>query len=319
MTSRKSFPSGPMTHSLTEPLRPMYAASESQMRISDWGQWAIEIKYDGHRMIIYRVKNGVHLFARPTDDGRMLERPISNAMIKELLKFPVGVYDGELLGGDTGTDVSRLDLFDERYLVVFDVLEVEGRNWMEVAYDDRRQALREIFKRTKPNADRVQLAVSERLESEDQARSFFKQVLASGGEGAILKNRQSKYHPSARHRDLWVKMKRKSSAALKIVGFKPSRGSVRFPGHPFAIVKLRDKQGNDASCKTRNDYELKQFEKRWLEHFPHVPVKDVLPVDAEMHPDVGRFLFIEFPRRTRSGGYQGPVLWDRWAEKGEVK
>jgi len=300
------------------PTEPMLAAPESQLCVEDWTAWAIERKYDGHRMIIYRIgKSELHVFARPTGDGRMIERTskLPAELIQELKKLPPSVTDGELLGGDTGTDVTRKDLAHNLSMVIFDLLEVDGIDWKNEQYDFRRQGLVEIFNRLKLNPSRVQLAESHLLRSEGDALKFVQRVFKENGEGAILKFRRGRYLPGKRKKELWVKIKRKESAALPIVGFEPSRGEVRFPGHPFAIVRLMDDDGNETTCKTKTDEELAKFVALWQKKFPTVPLNQVTVEMAKKHPAVGRLLRIEFPRRTRTGGYQGPVIWDRWEDE----
>jgi ATP-dependent DNA ligase len=307
------------------PIEPMLAAPESQLKINDWTQWCIEQKYDGHRMIIYRVTErqvkSVYVFARPRGDGRMIERTykLSRKLIDQLLRLPPGIYDGELLGGDTGTDVSRLDLIDDLYMVIFDVLDVEGQVWMDVRYSERRTALQEIFRRLHFDQSLVQLAASLPLETEKEAKQFVKKIWTAGGEGAILKWKDGLYLPNKRKASHWVKIKRKESAALTVIGFQPSRGAVRFPGHPFAIVQLRDKDGNETTVKTLNDDELKKFETAWFKLIGRNPNGPILKAGEESmllkHPAIGKTLWVEFPRRTRTGGYQGPVIWDHFDDE----
>ena len=282
-------------------IKPMLAVQLKHGNIIDYADWAIEEKFDGHRLIVVHNKvNGHHAvraFARTGAD-----RALPAHLVAALSNLPLGIYDGELLSGDTGTDVTRIDLEHERRYVVFDVLELNGRSTLTDTYDQRRQLLTAMFLHLDlvKNAKVVFLATSKNVNCEKDVTAFAKQVWDRDGEGAILKRRSARYQAGVRSPD-FIKVKRVSHATLTLVGFEASRGSVMGRGR-FAIVKLRDDEGNETTCKTLNDHEVAQFENAARRNWEQ----------GMAHPALGRKLMIEFPRRTRTGGYQGPVIWDRW-------
>lgn len=290
-------------------IKPMLASPMSKAEISDWTEWAIEQKYDGHRMQlhVHRTETGiveVSMFARPRGDGRMIERGVPDHIRKEAEKLPDCILDGELVGGDVSTDVSRLDLVHALRFVVFDVLKVDDVDWRGQSYDVRREALVQIFKRMKGFSS-IQLTASQNLKTQKDVALFVKMIWAQGGEGAILKLRRSTY--VERRSPNWLKIKRVEHDILPIIGFEASRGTVMGRGQ-FAIVTLQG-DGKDPkkwpSCKTLNDEELAKFKKR-----------DTMDYAATgRHPDIGRMLMIEHFGRTRDGGYRGPVTWDRWEDE----
>ena len=292
-------------------IKPMLAVQLKHGNILDYKDWAIEEKFDGHRLIVVHDKvNGHHkvrAFARTGAD-----RPLPAHLVAALSNLPLGIYDGELLSGDTGTDVTRIDLEHERRYVVFDVLELCGRSTLTDTYDQRRQLLVAMFIHNEVVAQShvLFLARSKNLTCENDVTTFAKQVWNHDGEGAILKRRAARYQAGVRSPD-FIKVKRVSHATLELVGFEASRGTVMGRGR-FAIVKLRDKDGNETTCKTKNDYELEQFHKQWTALLVKCPQPSVMRGPYGEHPSMGRKLMIEFPRRTRTGGYQGPVIWDRW-------
>lgn len=309
---------------MTTPIEPMLAKPYKPGQIVDWTKWFIEKKYDGHRMVVhvYRVNKhpNVSLFARPRGDGRMIERTakVNPDILDQLKKLPDGWFDGELLAGDTGTDVTTTTRRHEQTLVVFDVMRVEPMSWMGQPYHARRQGLTEIFSSLNIDERFVTLSPSISAVSEASMMRIAKNIWKDGGEGVMLKHVNSLYHEGAR-KDDWLKIKKVEHSVLEIIGFEPSRGTVRFPGHPFAIVKLRDAAGNETTCKTKNDEELAKFEEQFRKAHGSKLGPGVWPKDAgTVHPALGKLLMIEYPRRTRTGGYQGPVRWDRWAEKNET-
>lgn len=303
---------------MSAPYKPMLAKPMSAKGIvTRWSDWAIEEKYDGHRLIIEvaAARHGVEVTAwsRPRgDDQEMAVRELPTHLVADLEKLPAGVYDGELLVAvkdATGTDVTRTDLEHFRYVVLFDVLRYAPQgDTVGWPYVDRHELLQVIDRSTSKLS--VMVAPMVLVNSEADVKRFVERVWKRGGEGAILKRRLGTYEPGIRSKNC-VKVKRVSHATLTVVGFEPSRGTVRFPGHPFAVVKLRDVEGNETTVKTKDDFELNRLMSQWS-----VSTKSGLPYKAgDPHPALGRQLVIEFPKRTRTGGYQGPVLWDRWADQ----
>jgi bifunctional non-homologous end joining protein LigD len=282
--------------------KPMLAAPLKRGRITNWNDWAIEEKFDGHRRIIVVGALGdVTAYSRPGKTKPMIEQPLPEHLEVALRQLPAGIYDGEDLAGDTATDVKRTDLAHERRIVLFDVLSLAGQSCQSCTYDQRRELLGKAVARVKTRG--VRCSASTVLTRQRDVEAFVNAIWKTGGEGAILKRRASIYHAGKRTED-WLKVKRVEHFTLTLVGWQPSRGTVRFPGHPFAIVVLRDAEGNETTCKTKDDEELAAFEKGGF-----------LPAVKGTHPALGRKLVIECGGRTRDGGYKGPVIWDRWEDE----
>jgi len=294
------------------PIKPMLASPMKKVTITNWTDWAVEEKFDGHRLIVYVNRDyDVQAYARPRGDGRMIERELAPGLREQLAKLPDGVYDGELIGGETSTDVSRLDLRDSLTFVVFDILQLGEHSCVGRVYSERRQLLETMFSRVDVDSAVVRLADSFRFHNETTFNAFVKGVWKRGGEGAILKRRTSMYHAGKRNGD-WLKKKRQEHASLTIIGFEATKGTVMNRG-PFAKVRLRDDDGNVTSCKTRDDYELDQFRSQYAA--TKYGKDHPLYIEGAPHPAIGRRLVIEFQQRTRDGGYRGPVLWDRWEDE----
>jgi ATP-dependent DNA ligase len=322
-------------------IKPMLAVPQSKAHITDWKDWAIEKKFDGHRLVVHvepspdghRFPNEVHAWTRPRKHAAdptgktMVRRDLPPHLLADLARLPVGVYDGELLAGirdATATDVTRTDLADTLYFVVFDVMRTQNWECMGETYEMRRVILSRIFRET-PRLLHVQLAESKRLTCEQDVVDFVAGILEGGGEGAILKRLKGRYQQGKRSTD-FVKIKRKQHATLRVVAFEPTRGKVMNRGL-FASVCLQDADGNETSCKTKDDAEIAAFQREWdalLVRRPHIAdqvaatqgrQREILKVVNTYHPALGRELVVEFPMRTRTGGYQGPVIWDRWEDE----
>lgn len=303
-------------------IKPMLASPQKRGNITNWSEWAIEEKFDGHRLLIEVTDTRVAAFARPRKDDRMIQRELPDHLNVELAKLAPGLYDGELLGGDTGTDVTRKDLAKERRIVLFDMPELtDPHTGKGATYTARHATLAIRWELANANPRVLMVSPSLKVTSEKDVAKFVKRVWAAGGEGAILKQLDSRYeHKRSKN---WIKIKRVSHAILTVIGFEQTRGKVLGRG-AFAVVVLRDDDGNETTVKTKNDDELAEFNEQWLTVLTPKQRLDPFAVAASTvwgpgkHPAIGKRLLIEFPKRTRTDGYQGPVLWDRWAEKGET-
>jgi len=77
-------------------IQPMLAKSLSSTVIRP-GEWSVEVKFDGHRIIV-EVENGkVQAWSR-----NALPRELPPHVIERLKKFPNGIYDGELIEPNGG-------------------------------------------------------------------------------------------------------------------------------------------------------------------------------------------------------------------------
>lgn len=299
----------------------MLASPMSKADIKNWNDWALEEKFDGHRLIVQvgrGSKREVTAWTRPRKHAgdvsgkSMSEKVLPPHLLEALARLPVGIYDGELLGGDTSTDVTRTDLAHTLRFVVFDVLRFgeANHNVMTDSYDLRRVILERIFADLEGwSKTSVILAQSIRVTCEADVTKLVTKIWEEGGEGAILKRRSSTYQPGKRSRDC-VKVKKCLTAVLTVVGFEPTRGKVLNRGK-FATVILEDANGERTSVKTVNDAEIEAFNAQWDQRSSITTHQDD---PSTAHPAIGRRLRIEYQDWTPKGGYRHP-RWDRWEDE----
>lgn len=315
-------------------IKPMLAEKLDKAMVHDWHDWVAEEKYDGHRRIIHvdAAAGTVKAYSRPRKarDGQMLESPLPPHVVAAFLYLTVhgfgfdrAIFDGEELAGDTATDVRRLDLVNERRFVVFDLLQLGSQSLMSEPNHDRRGILEVGFAKAKkldPKA--LQLAVRWPLTSQQDVLRLARTIWKAGGEGLILKHTMSLYHAGQRRAD-WVKIKKLEHFTLTVVGFEATRGTVMKRG-PFAIVRLRDEDGNETTCKTKDDFELERIEHEFDKMYPlksgrKLTMQERVDEQSTLWgfrwPFESRKLVIECGGRTRDGGYKGPVIWDRWEDE----
>ena len=285
-------------------IKPMLAVPLHKANIVDYADWAMEEKFDGHRLVVEVTDDGAQAWTRPRRHAGSSGKTMAQAVLpphleRQLAQLPPGIYDGELLAGETSTDVRRSDLQHTLHYVVFDVMKQDGLDTDDCNYIARRALLEATFEAL-PHQEttHVDLAVSHPCVDQATVATYAKNVWGRGGEGLILKRTAALYQPGKRSKD-FIKIKKLQTIVCTVVGFEASRGKVMQRG-PYAIVLLEDPRGNPTSVKTRDDKELAAFNE-------HKGTPDT-------HPALGRMLRIEYQDYTPRDGYRHP-RWDRWEDE----
>jgi bifunctional non-homologous end joining protein LigD len=197
------------------------------------GNWAFEIKWDGVRAIAYSEPGRLRFESRNLHDitGRYPEL----ARLNRALSSHRAVLDGEIVAFDEaghpsfealqrrmhlGSEVQARRLAREAPVtyVIFDLLWLDGRSLMALAYEERRARLAEL------NLN------GERWQAPDHVVGRGKEVLAAsaaqGLEGVVAKRLDSVYEPGRRSHG-WVKVKNVTRQELVIGGWVPGEGRRR--------------------------------------------------------------------------------------------
>jgi ATP-dependent DNA ligase len=242
------------------------------------GKWIAEEKYDGHRLIVEVTTRDVTAWGRYG-----IERALPDLLRSELLRLDPGVYDGELIvPGGKSHNVTELTKRDQLRFVGFDVLESFGGDVTILNWQERRAILADSFE-TISSLD-LKIAPFLILHSEKQMRDLFDTVIAKGGEGLILKDRDSEYAVGKRPAGRWIKIKEQNTAVVEIIGFAPGRNG------PFSRAVV---EGEDL-CRTA----VKVLNNELL-----------AAVNLDPVSFIGRQLRIEYQGRTEDGSYRHP-RWD---------
>ena len=267
------------------------------------GTWAIEEKYNGHRIIVKIAPAGIVAWSRA---GNVRDLPVHLRI--ELAWLPHGTYDGELIvaRGGRSWDVKRKTTEADRELVIFDVLRLLGQDTTVEPYKQRRKYLEEIFRKIREHDTRtglkvprtVRLAPSKKIVSLIEMEMCCREIWDRDGEGVILKMRDAAYHVGKRT-SAFLKMKKKRSAVLKVVNWKAGKGKLIKRG-PYAVAMLEDRAGNETRVKIRNDRMLADINREAKR--------------TGMLPYLGRAMRIEYQERTPDGGYFHPIC-DRWEDE----
>jgi ATP-dependent DNA ligase len=175
-------------------LEPM-AATLTQERFSG-RDWLFERKFDGIRLLAYKIAGDVRLYSRNRLPQNLpeLTRAIANLPVNDV------ILDGEVTwDGRSGYHI-------------FDILWLNGQPVTALPLEDRRALLRELpFE-----------APMQRVELVDDEKPW-ELARREGWEGVIAKRRGSPYeHRRSRH---WLKMKCEASQELVVGGFTDPQGT----------------------------------------------------------------------------------------------
>jgi bifunctional non-homologous end joining protein LigD len=184
------------------------------------GRYIAEPKLDGQRAQVH-VHRGrtAHVYSRP---GREILTHAGMAWLREL-RWPVksAVLDGEAVAGDGHEGIQSV--FEARStagspmaVVLFDVLEVGGQDVMREPWRARRKRLEDLA------ADAPLPGVTIVPTTDDIAGLWDLWVTKGGGEGIVLKEPGSLYHPGRRS-PAWLKVKAKLTLPVTITGGSAER------------------------------------------------------------------------------------------------
>lgn len=282
---------------------PMLASPMGSAQIADWREWAIEEKYDGHRVVVaVRVGGAVRAWSRPGAGKKIgIARELPQHIVDDFSEnFPTGTYDGELMvPGSRHYGVRDLRNAGKEVFVVYDLLRRGDVDVTRSTYDARRARLADDVFGDRPTDMPVVLAPSVNLASEADVVRFVEAVWAAGGEGAILKRRAAPYQPGKRGPD-FVKVKKVQTTVMEVVGFVAGKLG------PYSTVALRGADGRETTVKTKNMAELRMFEREAASAYAR---------RAGTHNSIGRKLRIEFVDFNPDGGGFVNPRWDRWEDR----
>jgi bifunctional non-homologous end joining protein LigD len=187
------------------------------------GDWSYELKFDGIRALTVKTQTKVVLFSRNHKDlgGRFGE------IVAACKAWPIGecVVDGEVVALDE-KGRSSFQLLQERemegrksplYYYVFDLLQAEGKDVMQLPLEQRKALLQKLCGRV---ADPIRFSD----EVGRDAQALLKKIKPLGLEGIVGKDRASVYQPGSRS-GAWIKLKLTNEQEFVIGGYTPPRDS----------------------------------------------------------------------------------------------
>jgi DNA ligase-1 len=183
------------------------------------GKVAVDEKYDGERLQAHKTEGKIVLFSRRMEDVT-LQFPDVVECLKKQLRGKDFVVEGEVVAIDEKGKalpfqilMRRRRKYDvEKYVekipvcfYLFDLLYLNGKNYLKKPYLERMKALAGIVKKGK-NLTLTKMVVTEEV---DEIERIFNESLKQGYEGIIAKSTspESVYQPGTRGW-LWIKWKK---------------------------------------------------------------------------------------------------------------
>jgi bifunctional non-homologous end joining protein LigD len=189
--------------------------------------WLFEVKWDGYRAVARLRESEAILWSRAGHDLTSRFAPIAKALPRAL-RTPDCVVDGEICAlDDRGRPRFALMQRGEGTLVIelFDLLELEGEELLELPLRERRARLDALLDRS---IGTVRLS-----EAFADGNALFAAAKAEGLEGVVAKRAASRYLPGKRTRD-WLKVKTHERQEFLIAGY--TRGTGKRAGSFGALV-----------------------------------------------------------------------------------
>jgi DNA ligase-1 len=275
-----------------------------QQRIETIRPCAIEPKLDGIRCQVHKAGNRVEIFSRNLERTTPMFPDIVEAVTRQI-KAKEMIFEGEALAFDEGTgellpfqttiqrkrkhEVADYAREFPLKLFVFDLLYVDGENYMPRPYRERRA---ELVARV---ARGTVIEPNEAEETQDPARvrQIFESAVARGLEGIVAKRMDSTYTAGARNFD-WIKLKRNYKGELSdtvdlcVVGYFRGGGKRARFGIGTVLASVYDAATDTFKTVSKvgtgfSDEEWVQLRER-LDRVAvtHKPAR----VDSRMEPDV---------------------------------
>lgn len=301
-------------------LRPMLATAGSAAEVDD--DAVIEMKWDGYRTLATVADHGAVLVSRNGIEQTATFPDLLDP-IRAAVSGHTGVFDGEIVAMDArgrpdfGTLQTRAQLSDPRdvrralgtpvFLLLFDVLELDGVALTELPYRLRRERLAEVVREN----ERIHLPAA----FDGDVAEALATSARLGLEGVVAKQPGSSYAVGRRSR-AWIKIKHQRTQEVVIIGWRPGTGSLTGSVGSLAMA-VPDEEGTlryvGRVGSGLTDRERSALMTRFAPMAVEAPAAEVPgPESRGMHwiePElVGE---VRFGERTASGTLRHPV-WRGW-------
>lgn len=197
--------------------------------IKQIGACGVESKFDGFRLQIHKKGDEVRLYTRGLDDTTFMYPDIVEAVRNEVKAHEV-IIEGEAIGYDAQTGnflpfqetVQRKRKYDIEEtarkiplkLFAFELLYLEGKNYVSEPFSARRSALLSIIGKDNNIKDNGVIPASEEIVSDpEKLELMFDEAITKGLEGIVAKKMDGTYQPGARGWN-WIKFKRSYSSKI---------------------------------------------------------------------------------------------------------
>ena len=291
---------------LFSPIRPMLAdrtksGEETVEKFQE--KFAAEYKLDGERAQIHKQKDKIEIFSRsleiitsyyPDIVEKISKLIISDDVILEAEVVAMNSNSGDFLPFQELMHRRRKYEIDEavaKYPITvnfFDVLFSDGKNCMEMKYEERRKLLEKIIKQD----DFARLIPMSIIENEEQVLEVLENSINSGCEGLMLKHLDSTYRAGIRGSN-WLKLKREyqnelgDSLDLVVIGAFFGKGRRTGKYGTLLLATYNDEEDIFPSiCKVGTGFTDESLDQLYQILSPKVTLKKNPRIISEMEADV---------------------------------
>ncbi|MCL4363967.1 ATP-dependent DNA ligase [Patescibacteria group bacterium] len=190
----------------------------------------VEPKFDGFRLQVHKKDGDVRLFSRSLEDVTFMYPDIVAGVKKQLGADQV-IVEGEAIGYDLKSgkflpfqetvqrkrkyDIEEMAKQIPLRLFCFEMLYLDGKNFINEPFEKRRQSLEQIVKTSRDlKKDVIAVADQEKVSQEDRLEELFDEAIKKGLEGVLAKKINGIYKPGAREWN-WIKYKKSYSSKIK--------------------------------------------------------------------------------------------------------
>ena len=291
---------------LFSPIRPMLAdriksGEETVEKFQE--KFAAEYKLDGERAQIHKQKDKIEIFSRSLEIITSYYPDIVEKISKLIISADV-ILEAEVvaMNSNSGDFLPFQELMHRRrkyeieeavtkYPITvnfFDVLFSDGKNCMDMRYEERRELLEKIIKQD----DFARLIPMSVIESEEQVLEVLENSINSGCEGLMLKHLDSTYRAGIRGSN-WLKLKREyqnelgDSLDLVVVGAFFGKGRRTGKYGTLLLSTYNDEEDIFPSiCKVGTGFTDESLDQLYQILSPKVTLKKNPRIVSEMEADV---------------------------------
>src|SRR5215216_5019994 len=237
-------------HTFPEHVEPMLATLTDIEHFGDETDWAFEMKWDGVRTVAYLADGRVELRSRKGRDDTAAYFDVAEDLAR--LDVETAILDGEVVVLDRAgrprfgllqnrinltrpVDIHRVAASYPAQLMLFDILELNGRSLLKKSYLERRALLDDVI-RPQPGP---RIHVPPIFEGDLMAAIETSNQLQL--EGVVAKRRSSTYQPGQRSRS-WLKIKLHKTQEVVIGGWRGGQGR-REGGVGSLLIGVPDSDG----------------------------------------------------------------------------
>ncbi len=245
--------------------------SSAKEIIKQIGKCLVEPKFDGFRLQVHYLRSDtkgtdlakVKLFSRSLEDVTYMYPDIVEGVRREV-KAEELIIEGEAIGYSPKTNeflpfqetVQRKRKYDIKEkaievplkLFAFELLYLNGKNFIKTPFIERRKALEQSIKKSKNISEQIIIVDDqEEVDKEDRLEEIFDKAINKKLEGVIAKKIDGIYQPGARGWN-WIKYKRSYSSKVNdtvdclVMGYDYGRGKRTDFGMGAFLVGIRDEK-----------------------------------------------------------------------------